>query len=123
MVYSVLEHAIPTPKQCRHHTQVCHVAGRKQQGTWPLYKPGQLFFQCMVDTAVTGNQVRRPATGTELIQALVKSGNNVRVICQPEIIVTAECQVLLACYPHLDTLRAINDLPAAIQVVIPAILQ
>ena len=86
-----------------------------------MYKPGKLFFQCMVYAAVTGNQVRRPAAGAKFIQALMKSGNNVRVICQPKVIITAECQVLLAINPDLDTLRTINNLPGTVQTLLLAL--
>ena len=69
----------------------------------------------MVGAAVPGNQVRGTAAGTILIQPLVKRRHHGRVICQPEVIVAAEGQQHAPVHVDLDTLRPIDDLPAAVQ--------
>jgi hypothetical protein len=77
----------------------------------------------MMGAAVTADQVRRPAAGAEFIHTPVKSGNDLRMVCQAQVVITAEGQTVAAIDANLHTLRAVEDLPAAIQMVCPAGLQ
>ena len=60
----------------------------------------------------------RAAAGTEPIEPLVKSGDDLRVVCQAQVIITAERQERLAVYPHFHILRTIDDLSISVQLVL-----
>ena len=60
----------------------------------------------------------RTTAGAKLIQPLVKSSNDLRMICQAQVIVTAERKERLAIDMYFDALRTINDLSASVQIVL-----
>jgi hypothetical protein len=123
MIKAILENTVTTPEQGCHHPQVGTVAAGKQQCPRPLHEISELLFQCMMGTAVTGNQVRRAAATTELIHSTVKRGNDIGMIGQSQIVIAAERQIVPAVYVHPDPLGSIDDQATAIQLLISAYLQ
>src|SRR3569623_1549422 len=119
MVEAVFEYRIAAPRQRGDHAEIGHVAGRKQQGTWPLRERRQRFFQFVMRLLMTGDEVCSTAADAVFIRPFLQRGDHFRMIGEAEVIVAAKRKIKRAVDHDFRALRGFHHGAAPILVPRP----
>ena len=109
MVQPVFEHRVAPAHQRLGEPEVGHVAGGEQQRTRIAGERGEFIFERVVRARMAVDQVGRAAADAIASNALDKSRPDIGVVGQPEIVIAAKADDLIAVDHHLGLLRPVAD--------------
>ena len=104
MVQRIADDRVVRAQQRLKQAAVSVETGRIQNGVFSAQEIADPRFQFLVDRLRAADKAHRRHAVTELIERLVRRGNNFGVIRQPEVVIRAQVQYVLglAVAAHVD---------------------
>lgn len=115
MVQPVFQDVIAVAHKRIDGAQVGRIATRKQQGAGPTGEFRQRSFKFVMGGSVPADEVGRATAGAPVVDTLFESCPDTLVICEPEIVVAAEVQELLAIHDQFPPLCRGDSPPTTVK--------